>query len=55
MTGAVVKTKNWNIFHSLQMTNIFIDCNRCGTVMDFVVAMMLDLSEPVTSIQVPNI
>ena len=25
---------------------------RCGTVMDFVVAMMLDLSEPVTSVQV---
>ena len=25
---------------------------RCGTVMDFVVAMMLDLSQPVTSVQV---
>ena len=29
--------------------------DRCGTVMDFVVAMMLDLSEPVTSVQVVSI
>ena len=26
--------------------------NRCGTVMDFVVSMMLDLDQPITSDQV---
>ena len=29
---------------------LYID-GRCGTVMDFVVAMMLDLPQPVTSVQ----
>ena len=33
----------------------FVLTTRCGTVMDFVVAMMLDLSQAVTSVQVRKI
>ena len=29
--------------------------SRCGTVMDFVVSMMLDLSQPVTTVQVSHV